>query len=173
MIGLLIAVPAVLWPLIGRMTPDTMGAKASMRRIAKPVALTLIGVALLLGIVGMARAVPMGVAETRTDAWYARTLLSHHLTRFYSDYWTCDLMNCATREQVICAVVGDYGQPGLTRYPPYNSAVRADPAAPYLLRRGSATERTFIIHAMETGRQYQVAYNVGSYAVYVEGQSRP
>lgn len=166
MTGLLIAVPAVLWPLFER-APDTVGAKAGIRRLARPVAMALIGVALLLGVVGMARAVPMGVAETRTDAWYAHILLSHHLTRFYSDYWTCDLMNFATREQVICAVVGDYGQPGLTRYPLYNAVVRADPAAPYLLRRGSDTERTFIIHTAQTGQQYQVAYTIGSYAVYV------
>ncbi|HET9978964.1 MAG TPA: hypothetical protein VFQ32_00860, partial [Ktedonobacterales bacterium] len=166
MIGLLIAVPAVLWPLF-EWAPAMAGARASIRRVGRPVAAAVIGAALLLSVVGMARVVPVGVAETRTDAWYARTLLSHHLTRFYSDYWTCDLMNFATREQVICAVVGDYGQPGLTRYPPYNAAVRSDPAAPYLLRRGSDVERTFIIHAAQTGQRYQVAYNVGSYAVYV------
>jgi hypothetical protein len=166
MIGLLIAVPAVLWPLF-EWAPDTMGAKARIRRVARPIATALIGVALLLGVVGMARAVPQGVAETRTDAWYARTLLSHRLTRFYSDYWTCDLMNFATREQAICAVVGDFGQPGLTRYPPYTATVRADPAAPFLLRRGSDIERTFIIHTAQTGQQYRVAYTVGSYAVYV------
>ena len=135
------------------------------------VATALIGLALLLGIIGMARAVPMGVAETQTDTWYARNLLSHHLRRFYSDYWTCDLMNFATREQVICAVVGENGQPGLTRYSPYLAIVQADPNAPYLLRRGSDVERTFMTHASATGQRYQVAYSVGSYAVYVAEQA--
>ena len=168
MIGLLIVVPAVLWPLFGQRAPDATSAAAGVWRFARPVAATaLIGLALLLGVVGMARAVPMGVAQTQTDAWYARNLLSHHLTRFYSDYWTCDLMNFATREQVICAVVGENGQPGLTRYSPYLAAVQADPNAPYLLRRGSDVERTFMTHAAATGQRYQVAYSVGSYAVYV------
>src|SRR6185312_9555618 len=61
MIGLLIAVPAVLWPLFER-TPDRAGVKASMRRVARPLAATLVGAALLLGVVGTARVVPQGVA---------------------------------------------------------------------------------------------------------------
>ena len=166
MIGLLIAVPALLWPILEGVR-DAGAAKASFRHIARPAAIALIGLALLLGVVGMARAVPMGVAESRSDVTFAHNLLTHHLTRFYSDYWTCDLMNFATREQVICAVVADYGQPGLTRYPPYDAAVRAVPNAPYLLRRGSDIERTFILHAAETGQHYRVAYHVGSYAVYM------
>ena len=166
MIGLLIAVPAVLRPLVG-WAPGVVGGRVVARQVARLAAITLVGVALLLGVVEMARVVPVGVAETQTDAWYAQTLLGHHLTRFYSDYWTCDLMTFATREQAVCAVVTQYGQPGLTRYPPYDTAVRADPAAPYLLRRGSDIERTFMLHAAATNQRYQVAYNIGSYAVYV------
>jgi hypothetical protein len=172
LIGLLIVVPSVLWPLFGWQALDATGAQAGGWRMTRPVVATaLIGLALLLGIIGMARAVPMGVAETQTDTWYARNLLSHHLRRFYSDYWTCDLMNFATREQVICAVVGENGQPGLTRYSPYLAIVQADPNAPYLLRRGSDVERTFMTHASATGQRYQVAYSVGSYAVYVAEQA--
>ena len=49
----------------------------------------------------------------------------------------------------------------------YLAAVQADPNAPYLLRRGSDVERTFMMHAAATGQRYQVAYSVGSYTVYV------
>lgn len=165
MIGLLVIVPAVLWPLVQR-TPGSDGAGSVIRRLWRPLAAALLVASVLLGIVGMARAIPEGVAASQRDVTFARELRDHGVTRFYSDYWTCDLMNFVSREQLTCAVIGEYGQPGLTRYPPYAAAVWADPTAPYVLRRGTPIERTFVTWASERGQRYQMAYRIGSYAVY-------
>ncbi len=162
MIGLLVMTPAVLWPLL-EPTPRASGlaaapgwlARASARRNAWRLAVVaLLGVSLIVGALSTAQTIPNEVAADGRDARFAHDLLSRGVTRFYADYWTCDLMTFETRERLICAVVNEYGRPGLTRYYPYADAVHADPAAPYVLARGSAIERTFLIAAAQRGQRY-------------------
>jgi hypothetical protein len=175
MIALLVILPTVLWPLVDRITPVHRGTGVTHRRgwrrfvhaAWRPVGVALLGVSLLLAVIGTAQAVPGALVADQKDARFAHELLDHGITRFYSDYWTCDLMTFATREQLICAVVGANGQPGLTRYAPYYAAVRADPNAPYVLSRGSPEERAFLMHALATRQYYDVKYVFGRYRVYV------
>jgi hypothetical protein len=116
----------------------------------------LLCVGLALGAMRVAQDVPEAVAANGRDARLAHDLLSHGVTRLYSEYWTCDLLMFETRERLICAVVNDYAQPGLTRYHPYYLIVRADTNAPYVLSRGSTYERTFLIHAAQTHQTYRL-----------------
>jgi hypothetical protein len=99
---------------------------------------------------------PNEVGANSRDARFTHDLLSRGITRFYADYWTCDLLTFETHERLICAVVDEYGRPGLTRYRPYVDAVHADPAAPYVLVPGSPIERTFLIHAAQSHQRYSM-----------------
>jgi hypothetical protein len=164
MIGLLVIVPAVLWPLLDP-APRASGIVAAASRLAKAAmrcnawrlaAVTLLGVSLVLGALSTAQTVPNEVAADGRDAQFIHDLLSRGVTRFYADYWTCDLLNFETRERLTCAVVDDYGRPGLTRYRPYLDAVRADPAAPYVLAHGSVIERTFLLQAEQNHQRFAV-----------------
>lgn len=174
LIGLLIILPAILWSLIDRTShsedinaePITQTWAAMLRNIWSPVGAALIGASLILGVIATAQAVPGAVVVNQKDVRFAHDLLSHGITQFYSDYWTCDLMNFATREQLVCAVIGEYAQPGLTRYHPYYATVQADKDAPYVLSHGSSIESTFLAHAAENHQQYRVKYVFGRYYVY-------
>lgn len=167
MIGLLVAVPAVLWPLVDR-APRTERDKAGLFSRAKTridlrsgwrvAGVALLGVSLILGAVSTAQSVPDAMAANSRDAKFARDLLSHGITRFYADYWTCDVLNFETQERLTCAVINEYAQPGLTRYFPYYVEVRESRSAPYVLARGSLIERTFLSHAAESHQRYSVEY---------------
>lgn len=173
LIGLLIVVPAVLWPLIEWRRGDESLATDSRWRMMcggvkvawRPLAGGLIAVALLLGAVSTAQVVPSVVALNGRDATFANDLLNRGITRFYSDYWTCDLLNFNTREALTCGVVGDYAQPGVTRYLPYWTEVQADAVAPYVLVSGSEVDQTFLQHASAAHLGFSVAYLDG-YSVY-------
>lgn len=173
MIGLLVVVPALLWPLVDQTPPIKDVKSGSVTRTTgiiprnawRLVGVALLGASLILGAIDTTQAVPTAVAANRSDATFAHDLLSRGITRFYSDYWTCDLLNFDTRERLTCAVVGEYAQPGLTRYLPYFAAVQADRDAPYVLIQDSPIERTFMIHAVESHQRYVVEYLDG-YAVY-------
>lgn len=174
MIGLLVITPAILWPLLER-APRAGSAKATAhgarvggdmpRAVWRPVGVALLGVSLALGVIGVAQSIPDAVAANGRDARFAQALLSHGITRFYSDYWTCDTLNFETRERLTCAVIDSYGRPGLTRYHPYYVAVRADPGAPYVLAPHSLIERTFLIHAAQMNLRYSVE-NLDGHDVY-------
>jgi hypothetical protein len=164
MIGLLVIAPAILWPLLD-WAPRLADAKTgpATRRwgtiaggVARAAGVALLCVGLAVGAMRVAQGVPEAVAANGRDARLARDLLSHGVTRFYSEYWTCDLLMFETRERLVCAVVNDYAQPGLTRYHPYYVAVRSDKNAPYVLSRGSSYERTFLIHAAQTHQTYRM-----------------
>ncbi|HEX9038520.1 MAG TPA: hypothetical protein VF808_16170 [Ktedonobacterales bacterium] len=148
MIGMLILTPALLWPLL-EWVPG-----AWLRDGWRAALLAGLAASLAFGTVAAFRGAPDAAAADARDTRFASALLSHGITRYYADYWTCDVLNFATRERAICAVVNDYGRPGLTRYAPYAALVRADPRAPYILARGSEVERTFLIEAAQTHKRY-------------------
>ena len=167
LIGLLVILPAVLWPLVERKSRDkgaqpVIGAGASARIFprgaGRSLGLALLGASLLLSAFSIARSVPDAMAANGRDTKLAHDLLSHGITRFYADYWACDLLNFETRERLTCAVIDEYAQPGLTRYSPYYAMVQADREAPYALERGSSIERTFLIHAKAANQRYSVQY---------------
>lgn len=163
-IGLLVIAPAILWPLLEpspraerlHVARGGLASEALRRNAWRIAAVALLGISLLGGALSLAQTIPNEVAADGRDARFTRDLLSRGVTRFYADYWTCDLLNFETRERLICAVVDEYGRPGLTRYRPYVDAVRADSAAPYVLAHGSDIERTFLIAAAQHHQRYSV-----------------
>lgn len=174
MIGLLAITPAILWPLLhwtprlhvrsGEVEPATRARGGILRNAWRPAAVALLGVSLIYGATRLAQTIPDHVANNKRDAKFTQDLLSHGITRFYSDYWTCDLLNFETQERLICSVIDQYAQPGRTRYAPYTAAVQAERDAPYVVVQGSSIEQTFLIYAAENHQRYSVepldGYNV-------------
>lgn len=150
MIGLLVITPAIFWPLLSVAESSKRAARWGWRLVA----LALVAVALVVSAVSTAQSLPDALAANGRDVRFVNALLAQGVTRLYSDYWTCDLINFESRERLTCAVINDYGKPGLTRYRPYYDTVRADPTAPYVFSHHSALERTFLLHAAQTGQRY-------------------
>lgn len=169
MVGLLVVTPAILWPVLHRAPhprraegasamPTLDGPRFTVPAIWRPIVITLLGVSLILGAIAVAQDVPNAIAANARDARFTHDLLARGVTRFYSDYWTCDVINFETQERAICAVVNDDAQPGLTRYRPYYDAVRADPTAPYILSPRSSEDRTFRQYAAQAHLRYTLTH---------------
>lgn len=164
MIGLLIVLPAVLWPLVDGMRLPW--ARWKMLGLALPPALLLVmAVSQVAGAAAIVQDVPSVVALNQQDARFTHDLLSRGITQFYSDFWTCDLVNFETHERLTCGVVGLYAQRGFNRYPAYYDEVHANLRAPYVLVQGSDVEQTFVVQMAKSQRQFSVQHLDG-YSIY-------
>lgn len=163
LIGLLIITPAILWPLLDTLSwkqETAKNGKTSLGWSADAIwrvgVIALLAVNLVVGAISVAQAIPDAIAANGRDAKLERDLLRHGYRRFYSTYWTCDLLNFETREQLICAVINDNGQLGLTRYAPYIVEVQADPSAPYIVGHDTAFEQVFLKSGAQNHRHFAV-----------------
>ena len=64
-------------------------------------------------------------------------LLKRGVTRIYSGYWVCDAIIFQSREKIICAVLNENMQPGLTRYLPYKNTVDRSKNVAYVFTKNS------------------------------------
>lgn len=164
LIGLLIALPAVLAPLWaaarhawGWRRWRTMGAR---------LALVLVVAAYVLGAVGVAQHVPAARAQTQQQFALAGYLAAHGLTRVYSDYWVCDRLAFLSQERVICATLTPRLTPDLDRYLPYRAEVAAAPCAAYVFARGASQLPALRARVAGTPDAYQ-QQAFGTYVIYV------
>ncbi|MDG4829926.1 hypothetical protein O7627_11495 [Solwaraspora sp. WMMD1047] len=137
---LAISTPVVLWPLW-----SAARRGAARRRAARPLALAVLAAVLVsLGVasVGAAGAVPAyrQAADDRRELISTLRRLDVHYV--YSEYWTCNNITFATREEIVCAVLDADGRPGLDRYRSYRRLVEAAPAPAYVLPAGSPLNAT-------------------------------
>ncbi|MEV4491839.1 hypothetical protein AB0K04_17205 [Micromonospora coxensis] len=135
---LLISIPALLWPLW----------QAARRPTGAPVRVAAVGVlAALLGTAAVATAGTLGtVPENRAEAQRHRamldTLRAQGVRHVYGEYWTCNRLTFAAREEIVCAVVDERLRPGFDRLPGYRRAVTAAGAAAYVAPVGSPLAAT-------------------------------
>ncbi|HEX8037418.1 MAG TPA: hypothetical protein VF510_26415 [Ktedonobacterales bacterium] len=97
---------------------------------------------------------------------------THHITRYYSDYWTCYRIAFESNERSICAVRGQDGEPDLmlmnNRYTPYIAALAATPTPAYILPAGTPEDTDFIAETSARGLP-NMGYTrvvIGEYAIY-------
>lgn len=157
---LLISLPAALWPLWAaaarRPGPVRAAAVGGLSAVA---ATALVATAALV-----ARAPSISDSADRRGELVA-ALRQLGVTRVYSDYWTCNGITFATRERIVCAVLGDNLGPGYDRYRPYRDLVaRADRPA-YVVRAGSPLGVAVADHLAPAGAG-RVAATAGGYDVY-------
>lgn len=135
LIGLLIATPAVLWPLWSGFE----GAKQPIIAFSKlragmcAVMLFLIGSMLMIGTIHIfVQDAPIAQAENQHYQSLITHLLQIHATHIYTDYWTCDKIAFVSQEQIICGVIDSNLQPTHNRDARYYDSVSKDPHSAYV-----------------------------------------
>jgi hypothetical protein len=171
--GLLIATPAVLWPLYrvrARLWPRARWPRAVVAAVPLPLlrygAVVIFAGVLLLGTVN----VMVGSAGSRNQAREQRDFMDRlaalGVTRVYSEYWTCDRIIFQTQERLTCAVLDEHLAPGQNRYPAYYDVVAADPRASYTFPIRSAQAAAFAERAAHAPDRYR-RLEFDGYVVYM------
>jgi hypothetical protein len=171
LIGLLIALPAVLWPLwYGVRTVPINPLTSEIARFAlafRSSIIALIGAVFLIGTIATFMLVPGVQAFNQQDATVIHDLSQAGITHVYSDYWTCDRLIFLAQEHLICGVVDEgMTEPGLNRYVPYYTEVQADPHAAYIFVAGSDYAYSFEHWQAKTHASYH-KLTFDGYVVYV------
>ncbi|MGC4896842.1 DUF423 domain-containing protein [Micromonospora sp. DT31] len=149
--GLLIALPALLWPLWqtarrhaahprGHRRPGGRAAGGPLRRAAGFGAAAVLAGVFVTGTaatVDVVRAVPAVHAEADRHRSLVDTLGALDVRHVRGGYWTCNRLTYATGEDVRCAVVDDELRPGFDRLSAYRREVAADPGAGWVAPAGS------------------------------------
>jgi hypothetical protein len=153
--GLLIAVPALLWPLWRSI------ASANQRRHALHVSAAFVSLGgicfvLMLGTANTLRSLS-GIAQTNEQKTQLITQLQElHATRIYADYWTCNWVMFLSREQIICGVLNDQLRTGRNRYPAYLNIVQSAAHPAYVFPAGSPQsalmDRRAVAHRITTAK---------------------
>ena len=175
LICLLVALPAILWPLWSGFDTYRAHRAQGMREKRRLFSLLLRGGILLL----IASMFVSGTVSVITDipnaqATYAgqQALIEHleHIqaTRFYTDYWTCYRLIFQSNERIICAPLTENLQRGpesVNRYPPYYEQVHAFPHPTYIFPRESVQAANFArqVQSQSTGYTYS---EFGDYVIY-------
>jgi hypothetical protein len=134
LIGLLVATPAICWPLWSAMGVASLST-AKLAKISRAVSigiLILLGGMLLLGTVFTFSELPAAQAANQRQQDLITHLLSIGATRIYTDYWTCDRIAFASQEQIICGVIDGELQPSHNRDQRYYAIVSHDPHSAYV-----------------------------------------
>lgn len=131
--GLLIALPAVLYPLWKRRDVLDLapGRIVYLKTAVKYSIPLIIFVACLLGTINIFTVqLPQANASDQGLQQLIDILLQKGGTRIYTTYNDCDRLAFLSDERIICAALDDGLRPGLDRYYPYRQVV-ADASHPF------------------------------------------
>ncbi len=139
-IGLVIATPAILWPLYYSVSKFKQQASLSIKASAIFSGIVLVSIACiaLIGTFLVWQEVPAVQASNQRDQDLINHLLHSGITHMYTDYWTCDKIAFLSNEHIICGVVDENLQPTHNRYSRYYTIVSNDPHTAYVFLLGSS-----------------------------------
>ncbi len=157
LIGLMIAFPAVLWP-IWKNLPSAFKRENGQKQFSIPfpalVRRGLLFLILLLFMIGtcttFADISGAQAAYAQQDA-LVQQLLKLGATRIYSEYWTCNRLTFQSQEKIICSTLNEQLQPGFDRYAPYRTIVRSAPHPAYIFPNTAPQIRT-LDDAIKSGK---------------------
>ena len=141
LVGLLMVMPALLWPLSTRSPRQGTLARGWRweqrwwgwgRQWRQGLLLVLIGGAFLLGTLSVVNDIPATQDANRQQDALIHDLLQRGIRHIYTEYWTCDRIAFISREQIICGVVNSSLQPSHNRDTRYYTLVSADPHSAYV-----------------------------------------
>lgn len=164
--GLLIATPAIIWPLWEGLTTLPF-AKTRLAVISSAALLSVVAASFLLGTILTFGDVPSARAADQSQAILITGLLDRGISHIYTDYWTCDRVAFVSQERITCGVLDDSLQPSHNRVPGYYAQVSADPAAAYVFAAGSGALHTLEqrVQASNTAFEYRI-FEIAGYVVY-------
>ncbi len=168
LIGLLIAIPAVLAPLWEKQySVKALRAWGARLKAASRygVLLLILGTCLLGTITIFTQQISPAQASFRREQALIQSLLGLGATRVYMEYDDCNRITFLSNEQIICAALDTGLRPGLDRYFPYRAIV-AQAAQPfYVLTEGSVQSQFFEQVAMQEHITYK-EFHTNGYIVY-------
>ncbi|HYB01375.1 MAG TPA: hypothetical protein VED37_14245 [Ktedonobacteraceae bacterium] len=170
LICLLLAAPAVLWPLWQGIGNVIIRAKPGQRPVRSyfvlsAMALGVIVAVYLMGTGDIIANIPSAQSTSQRTSMLIQELLNHGATRVYSDYSTCNLLIFQSNERVICSVLDDHLQPGFNRYPRYRTMVEAAPHPAYIFPGTSAQVQALTSTSIAYDGEYQRLL-LGGYIIY-------
>ena len=148
LIGLLIAIPAVIYPLWIEKIPGSIAGR--LLAAVRGTLLALITILLVSGTVRIFSHIPTAQVALQQRQVLINELEHMSTRHIYSDYWTCSNVVFESNEQIICAEYED-----THRYQPYVDSVKADPHAIYVLPTGSYQANDFAKQAAQHPASYQ------------------
>lgn len=175
LICLLFAFPALCWPLWQGFTRVRTRVKrgqsyARYRFVLSALALGGITASYLVGVGDIFANLPASQRSYSQVNTLIQSLLARGATRVYSDYDTCNLLIFQSDEQIICSVLDERLQPGVDRYAPYRTQVRAAPHPAYLFPANSASART-LARQLDPDPHYQ-RISLEGYTIYCYSAAR-
>ena len=134
LIGLLIGIPAALWPLwsVASNVKQPTVWREHLKGFFCAAVLVLIGSMFLLGMIGTFLEVPTNQAIDQQQEALVSHLIRMGDRHIYTDYWTCYRTAFQSDEQIICGVLDNNLLQSHNRYLPYLNAVEADPHTAYV-----------------------------------------
>ena len=168
-----LSLPAVLWPV-------WLAARWAWRGIrAGPVArlparvgglvatglLAALAATMVYTTVWLITDVPTIRTEERRSQALATVVRQAGIRYAYADYWTCNRLIFSSREQVICAVLGDSLRPGQDRYPDYPRQVNAAERPAFIFSTEEPADQAFQDLLRERGISAQTT-EFGKYRIY-------
>ncbi|HJT58466.1 MAG TPA: hypothetical protein VJ761_18310 [Ktedonobacteraceae bacterium] len=168
LVCVLVALPAILWPLWcglqGWHMPTGWRTRTSL--LARGCLLLLILFTFVMGTFTTVTQIPMAQAAYRQQNLLVQDLLRLGATRIYSEYWTCNRLIFQSEEQIICSSLDENLNPGFNRYAPYQSIVQADSHPAYVFPQGS--QQVAILDArMRNDSQFSNAFRRLTFEGYV------
>ncbi len=154
----LVSLPAILWPLYERL-PIKPGNVEMWRHFT----LNVFRFSILLFVCLMSftasmnifHKIPSNQANQQQFDQLANKLEQLHITRFYSEYWTCIRLIFQTQEALVCADSWGKLTHGSDRYKPYRKMVDADsnPGFVYPENSGRIPELEHVLASTHTAYQ--------------------
>lgn len=171
LVFLLLAVPAMLWPLWQSLKHVKERVKLGQRFARSRFALSILllsalSVSYIIGLAGVIATLPEDQAAYNHINTLVATLLDHGATRFYSDYDTCSLLMLQSNERVICSVLDDQLQPGENRYDYYVAQVASAVHPAYLFPANSPADQALAQRLGQDGRYRHIVVEGDSIYYY-------
>lgn len=168
-----ISTPAVLWPLwsglsnLGRQIQrfELLRSPRLLFSLARLSILLIIAVICLRSTITTSGLVPQAQAQQHNLSQVAQTLEGMHVTRFYSDYATCNALMLETQDRLICGDTWGNLTHGVDRYFPYRVQMKEaiNPGFVYPVASGRVAELEKALASTHTPYQ---RIKTGSYIIY-------
>lgn len=169
LVGLLIAVPAVLWPLWQGAGFDELRLPSriptKLMAAFKRGILVLISLVILTGTVATFASLPSVEADNQQQEALVQDLLRIGTTHVYVEYWTGYRLMFQSQERIICAIPYGLIVPGGDRYYRYHAIVSADPHTVHMFPEGSPDAIAFAKNIAHSKQHYQ-RFVFDGYVVY-------
>jgi 4-amino-4-deoxy-L-arabinose transferase-like glycosyltransferase len=156
---LLIALPAVLWPL-WKSAAALLQTERRQRLALSIVSGCLLLVFFVMSTIGTYLTVldvPSAQAYYAKQADLVKHLEDMGVTRFYSEYWTCNNLIFQSNERLICSSLSDQLLRGFDRYIPYRTTLQKTVHPGYVFPKGAPQIAALDqrLHENTLGVQYQ------------------